>query len=184
MRIISGTFKGRKLVAPRNLRIRPTTDRVRESIFNILGAGVSGRCVLDLFAGTGAMGLEALSRGAVSALFIDRSREALNLIRRNLAALDLQGRTRVLKWDIGRNLACLAQSPGQFDLAFLDPPYGRQLVMAALVHLKHSGSLTDNARLVIEHSPGETITPAEAGFGLEDQRRYGKTVVSFLSNEP
>ena len=183
MRIIGGIRRGQRLSSPRNDAIRPTSDRVRESIFNIISGRLEGANVLDLFAGTGAMGLEALSRGAASVLFVDNSREALDLLKGNIALLNLQKRSKVLKWDIGRNLACLANRPERFDLVFLDPPYGRRMVVPALGHLKESGALAHDACLVVEHSTHEDAVPVKAGFALMDQRRYAKTTVTILRNE-
>ena len=182
MRIIGGEFRGRKLATPRGMKIRPTADRLRESIFNILGPTVVHTAVLDLFAGTGALGLEALSRGARSALFVDIGRESLDLVGKNIAALHLNDRAQVLRRDLRRNLACLGQWPPGFDLIFMDPPYGHNLVMPALAHLRTCGALAANAHLVVEHSSDEPLEPARGGFSLVDQRIYSDTLVSFLNN--
>jgi len=180
VRIIGGALRGRTLFSPKGLAIRPTADRLRESIFNIIGASVSGTSVLDLFAGTGALGLEALSRGANSAVFIDISGKALALIGKNITALGLYEKAQVLRWDVRRNLDCLAQWPCRFSLVFMDPPYARNLVVPTLGHLRACGALAQEALLVVEHASGEPIDPISAGFSLDDNRQYAKTVVSFL----
>ncbi|BBO69143.1 methyltransferase [Desulfosarcina alkanivorans] len=180
MRVISGTLRGRRLSAPVGLATRPTTDRIRESLFNILAAGIRNRHVLDLFAGTGALGIEAMSRGAASAVFVDRARPALAAIRRNLLELGLTDQTRVINWDIGKNLNCLASAPQAFDLVFMDPPYETNCVMPALTALVSCGALAPDARVVIEHSAREPLRHPIGTLGLADQRRFGKTLVSFM----
>jgi len=128
LRIIAGEFKGKKLTSVRGKTIRPTADRTRESMFNILSHRIPGTIVLDLFAGTGALGIEALSRGAESAVFVDNSRGSLSVIRRNVESCALDDRVNIIKWNIEKNLNCLkAVKPG-FDLVFIDPPYHRNLL--------------------------------------------------------
>ena len=160
--------------------IRPTADRLREAIFNILGETVKGARVLDLFAGTGALAIEALSRGARSAVLIDRSRAAIKLMRRNLSACRLDEKARVICWDIRRNLKCLSSRPREYDLVFMDPPYGRDIVMPALDALLASGALAEKARLVVEHAADDTVS-RRSRLRLDDQRRYGRTRVTFLA---
>ena len=136
--------------------------------------------MLDLFAGTGALGLEALSRGANSAVFIDNSGKALALVGKNITTFGLDEETQVLRWDVRRNLDCLAQWPCRFSLVFMDPPYARNLVMPTLVHLRTSGALAQEALLVVEHAGEELIDPISAGFSLDGQRQYAKTILSLL----
>ncbi len=179
MRVISGTRKGRRLIAPNGWNTRPTADRIKESIFNILACGPAERRVLDLFAGTGALGIEALSRGAASAVFIDQAKTAVEAIRRNVANLGLADCTRIIRWDIRRNLNCLASDP-PFDLVFMDPPYAVGAVAPVLKVLTARNLLSSGARIVIEHSHQESITPCPKTLTLTDQRRFGKTLVSFM----
>jgi 16S rRNA (guanine966-N2)-methyltransferase len=180
VRIISGTFKGRRLTAPAGRATRPTADRIRESIFNILAGSIRNRRVLDLFAGTGALGIEALSRGAGSAVFVDQARSALTAIRHNIRNLELDDRTRVIQWDIRKNLNCLLSEPKGFDLVFMDPPYETSTVGPAIAALLSCGALAPGARVIIEHSVRETIGPTVDTLALADQRRFGKTLVSFM----
>jgi 16S rRNA (guanine966-N2)-methyltransferase len=182
LRVIAGEFKGRKLAAVRGRRVRPTADRIRESIFNIISRGIQGAAVLDLFAGTGALAIEAISRGAASAVLIDHHKDSLATIHRNIATCHLGPRTRVIRWRIEKNLACLGTSPAQFDLVFMDPPYDRGLILPALENLARSRCLAGNARIIVEHAEGERLTEIAPSFQEEDQRRYGKTLVSFLSH--
>jgi 16S rRNA (guanine966-N2)-methyltransferase len=181
LRIISGSLKGRRIGTPKGLLIRPTSDRLRETIFNIIGGCVSGRTVLDVFAGTGALGIEALSRGAESAVFIDSSPTAVRLIEANLRLCGVEGRARVQRCDLLRMGKCIRSAFAPFDLVFMDPPYHLHAVRQALLNLHQSGTLAQNALIVAEHSAEEQIAVEGAPFWLNDRRRYGKTVVSFLN---
>ena len=180
MRVISGTLKGRRLVSPSGWATRPTADRIKESVFNILAGDIADRQVLDLFAGTGALGIEALSRGAKTAVFIDQAKPALDALRRNIANLGLESRARIIRWDIRKNLNCLAAGFA-FDLIFMDPPYGTGAVTPTLKALAACGVMASPARIVIEHSAGECVDPHMGALTLADQRRFGKTLVSFVN---
>ena len=181
LRIISGRLKGKKLHSVQGLTIRPTADRLRESIFNILSFRVHKAMVLDLFAGTGALGIEALSRGAESAVFVDNDPGALSVIKRNITSCFFDKHVNIIRWDIKKNLNCLKSARRAFDLVFLDPPYNQSMVKPALFNLEHTRSLEKGARIVVEHSPLEPIPDDLLMFEIEDQRRYGKTLVSFLT---
>jgi len=141
LRVIAGQLRGKKLVTVPGRETRPTADRTRESIFNILGTAVRHAHVLDLFAGTGAFGIEALSRGADFALFIENGQEALGVLNRNIQSCRLADRARVLCWDAAGNLKGLADGDRKFDLVFLDPPYGAGMIAPALRHLADSRCL-------------------------------------------
>jgi 16S rRNA (guanine966-N2)-methyltransferase len=178
MRIIGGTLKGRILKAPASDRIRPTSDRLRETLFNILAHAyperLAGTSVIDLFAGTGAMGFEALSRGARTALFVDDGTEARALIRANVEALGLGGQTRIFRRD-ARKLG--AAPPGEcFSLAFLDPPYGKNMAEPALAALRDGAWLTPEALVVIEEAAQASFVLPE-GYDLIETRTYGDTQV-------
>ena len=181
LRVIAGELKGRRLRTRPGLRTRPTAERTREAIFSILGPAVRHAHVLDLFAGTGAFGIEALSRGAASALFIEVDRAACTLLVGNLQACGLTATTRVLRWDAARNLNCLRNHEPRFQLIFMDPPYGRDLIAPALAHLHHAGCIADGAQLVIEHGANDLLPEPAIPYRLLTQRRYGKTLVSFLT---
>ena len=183
MRIIGGTRRGLKLAevgeGDTPAHLRPTSDRVREAIFNLLinahGDLVTGTRVLDLFAGTGALGLEAISRGAVEAVFVDDGAKALALLQANIAKMRAEGKTRVLRQDATR----LPQNRGAAcNLVFLDPPYGKSLGEKALTAALQSGWLIPGAIVVWE----ERTAPAlPKGFDLLDQRSYGDTIVTLLN---
>ena len=178
MRIVGGRFRGRTLKGPSSQAVRPTSDRLRETIFNILAHGydvaVENARVIDLFAGTGALGLEAVSRGARFALFVDEGSEARALLRENVEALGLGGLTRIFRRDATK----LGDAPTgeKFDLAFLDPPYGKGLAPRALRALIEGRWLTDGALCVIEEAADEEIA-LPAGVELLDCRTYGDTQI-------
>jgi 16S rRNA (guanine966-N2)-methyltransferase len=181
MRIVAGRLRGRALVAPEDARTRPTSDRVREAVFNILehgidGFAIAGARVLDLFAGTGALGLEALSRGATFCLFVEEDAAARGLIRRNIEALGLTGITKVFR----RNAADLgaAGHRGGFGLAFLDPPYEQDLAPRALGSAAAGGWLAPGAIAVIEESRRASLA-LPPGFSALEQRIWGDTQALF-----
>lgn len=175
-------LKGRRLMAPAGMATRPTADRIKESVFNILAGSVPAKRVLDLFAGTGALGIEALSRGAASAVFVDQAKTAISAIRYNIRELGLEDRTRVIQWNILKSLDCLIPKRDAFDLVFIDPPYETNAVSPALAGLLSCGALTADARVVIEHSRREPIVLPMGTLVLIDQRRFGKTLVSFMDS--
>jgi len=186
MRITGGTFGGRTLVAPRDDRVRPTSDKVRQAVFNILlhngfGTGFTpeGARVADLFAGTGALGIEALSHGAAFCLFVDDAAESRALIRENVEALALTGASKIWRRDATKLGPMGAGAGGPFELVFLDPPYHRGLIAPALASLREGGWLADGATLVVETAEDEDIPPTE-GFERLDERTYGDTRVLFL----
>lgn len=182
MRIVGGEFRGRPLAAPRTQAIRPTTDRTREAVFNVLehrfDDRLDGARVLDLFAGTGALGLEAVSRGASHALFVEEGVEGRGLIRSNVEALGLTGRTRLLRRDATDLGAVGTLAP--FDVVFADPPYGKRLGEAALASTLDGGWLNPDALAVVEEAVGSPFQPPPA-FRQIDERRYGDTVIRFLT---
>jgi 16S rRNA (guanine966-N2)-methyltransferase len=181
VRIVAGRFRGRQLAAPGDDRTRPTSDRVREAAFNVLNHGIpgctmAGARVLDLFAGTGALGLEALSRGAAFCLFVEEDAAARALIRRNVEALGLTGATKIFRRD-ATDLGPAGRNDG-FSLVFLDPPYGRGLGERALASAAAGGWLADGAVAVLEERKGQApVLPG--GFALLDQRTWGDTQVLF-----
>ena len=176
-------YKRKNLSTVPGMETRPTADRLRETLFNILAGDVRGAVVLDLFAGTGALGLESMSRGARCCVFIENRKEALAVIRKNCAACpDFIQRSKVICWDVSQNLNCIkSQTPG-FDLVFADPPYGKNLLSPALSALAKSESLAQGARIVLEHGSEDPV-PQVQGFHLFDQRTYGRTTVTFLTFE-
>lgn len=179
MRIIAGEARGRSLAAPRGMDTRPTLDRVRESLFNILRPYLTDARVLDLFAGSGALGLEAISRGAAEAVFVDNAHAAQEAVRRNIDTLGMADRASLLRCDWHAALRRLAGEAARFDLIFLDPPYNMPHTDALLAQLREGGLLAEDALVVYEHA--KELPPDMTGWTLADQRGYGDTVISFLS---
>ncbi len=181
LRIISGSLKGRRLNTPRGMNTRPTADRVRESIFNILQETIPGSCVLDLFSGSGALALEAISRGAATALSIDSDPAAVATIRHNIVHCGVAAHMQAAQWDIQTGLGLLRRYPETYSLVFMDPPYGTRLASIAMAHLCAEQRTAPDTVIIIEHE--QTILPeAVEGFcALTDRRRYGKTLVSFFT---
>jgi 16S rRNA (guanine966-N2)-methyltransferase len=169
MRVVAGSFKGRRLQAPRGARTRPTSDRVREAVFSLLG-DVAGARVLDLYAGSGALGIEALSRGAASATFVERDARAAAALRRNLDAVGADAEVR--RQDVTR---FLASPSGTYDLVFLDPPYDSAVRVAGPLSERLPAVLTQEARIVTE---SDKRTPLELTLPLELERVYGDTRVA------
>lgn len=181
MRIVAGTAKGRALAGPRptSKHIRPTADRVRETLFNVLGQFLDGQAVLDLYAGTGALGLEAVSRGAGRAVLVDQDREALSLCRQNTDFLGFGAQVEIVSQPVDRALGALGRRGERFELVFADPPYAARVVETVLEGVTGAGLLTPGAMVVVEHDKREPAPEAHAGLTREDQRRFGDTLVSF-----
>jgi 16S rRNA (guanine(966)-N(2))-methyltransferase RsmD len=179
VRVIGGTLRGRKLSPLRGLRIRPTSDYVRESIFNILADFVGGAVVLDLFAGTGSLGIEALSRGATSAVFVDKHPLAIKILIRNISACLLQEQSTLLRRDIFRDPLFLKAMGRTFDLIFVDPPYGKGFVERTLHLLDRSECIAKGACVAIEHSIHERLPQTVAHFEQTSGKQHGNTLVSF-----
>jgi len=184
VRTVGGEFRGRPLKAPKSQAIRPTTDRIRESLFNVLehayGDSLEGTRVLDLFAGTGALGIEALSRGAQFTLFVENSIEGRGLLRQNIENLSLQGRSKIFR----RDATCLGDIEGiePFDLVFADPPYGSGMGEKAALSA-HSGNwLAPNALLVLEEAR-ESAPVAISGFQHLESRSWAGTTVAIFRLE-
>lgn len=183
VRIIAGRERGRKLVCPAGLRVRPTSDRVREALFNILQGQLEGAAVLDLFAGTGAVGIEALSRGARLAVFVDNHPQSLATVRKNLQNSRFLERARVVKSDALTFLSRGHWEGAPYDLIFADPPY-RSGLIAALLDRITPAVLAEAGTLVVEFAHGEK-TPEHAGrLACVRRQRYGETVLSFYRFTP
>ena len=179
MRIIAGSRKGHKLHSIKGCVIRPTADRVRESIFNILGSLVIDAVVLDLYAGTGGMGIEALSRGAAVALFVEKNPYSLRTISHNLGHLNLTNQGHVFKRDILKGLSWMETLGYCFDIVFMDPPYDKNYVAKTLLFLSKADMLSSKPQIIAEHSVREAVPESVGDLALYDQRKYGKIMVSF-----
>jgi len=179
MRITGGQIKSRILSTPKGLLIRPTSDRVREAIFNILGHDLSGLSVLDIFSGSGSLGLEALSRGAAYAVFIDRLRESIDLIKKNIELCGYRNSGMTLRRDLSKGIPwghpLLIK---KFDLVFLDPPYAKNLVTPILAGLSKGERLSNWARVVVESGKAASLPLFFPGLEMVDTRVYGDTKIS------
>lgn len=177
MRIIAGSVKGRRLSAPKSFLVRPVADKVKGAIFNILG-NIAGETVLDLFAGSGSVGLEALSRGASRTVFVDSLPASLEMLRKNILQCGFANQVSVMRGRIPLILRPIASRWTKFDLVFVDPPYDKNLICPTLEALLKNKLIDAQSRVILEHSPRES--PIHDGFILADQRKYGQTFVSFL----
>lgn len=180
MRVITGTAKGLQLKAPAGFETRPTADRVKESIFNILGNIVYEADVLDLFAGTGNLGIEALSRGAKHATFIDHNTKSIQTIRENLHYTKLFQSARVLQSDADKALSQLIRAGIRFDMIFCDPPYNKGFVSSMVKCFMEYPVLASGGILVLEHSKHEIPELNTSALEWKRTEKYGETLVSFF----
>jgi len=183
MRVISGSAKGRRLKAPRGRRVRPTADRVKEALFNILAWQWEGCRVLDLFAGCGGLGIESLSRGAEEVWFVEQDLRALEALRSNLRACGFEQRARLVQRDVWRFLAGGSATAGGFHVIFADPPYGRGWARRCLEAVARGGWLRPGGRLVVEHGVQEELPKRRDPLVMVDGRVYGGTALSIFAVE-
>lgn len=178
MRVITGRYKGRKLAAPAGRDIRPTSDKVKEALFSILTDRIYGSRVLDLFAGTGALGIEALSRGAEYCVFGDSSREGLRLVRENLEHCQVEEKIRVIPGDYRKTLRNLGE---EFDIILMDPPYSGGMLPEAFDIIGEEGLLAEDGLIVAEHRREDELPEEMGGFTRVKERRYGIVVLSIYA---
>lgn len=181
MRIITGKIKGMNLFSPQNMNIRPTADRVKESVFNILGNNFWDSIVLDLFAGSGNLGLESWSRGAEAVHFVECNPQSLALLNKNIQKAKVQDYVKVYRNDAIRSIAYFANQEIKFDYIFADPPYNKDFITKILVQIDEFDIVKENGIIIIEHSTQELIDLTSLNkLSLVRKERYGDTVVSFL----
>ena len=181
MRIISGEFRSRKIVFPKSKLTRPMMDRMKETVFNILGEAVQGTAVLDLFAGSGSLGLEALSRGAKKVTFVENGPWAVKTIHQNLEALHLKKNASVMDKDVLKAIQRLESKGKIFQLIFLDPPYNQGLVKKILISLEGSAIVTPLTKIVLHHSRQEKLPETLERFQVLREKRFWQACLSFLS---
>ncbi len=182
MRVISGTARGRRLVSFRGDTIRPTADKVKGSIFNIIASNFGpfeNMEVLDLFSGTGNLGIEALSRGADKAVFVDENRGSINILKENIGICGLAERSEIIQATVESGIKILSKRGTRFNLVFLDPPYGKGLVEKTMEEIVSRDILEDGAVVIAEHSLREQPLIEYDGLTLTDRRKYGDTEISF-----
>lgn len=170
MRVITGSARGRRLKELEGLETRPTTGKVKEALFSVIQFDIEGRRVLDLFAGTGQLGIEALSRGAESAVFVERRKDALQAIRENLEACGFSDRARVVNGDAMSYL----KSGEKFDLIFLDPPYASGLLQQALEEIARFDICRRHGIIVAESAVDQALPPLSGPYSIYREYRYGK----------
>jgi 16S rRNA (guanine966-N2)-methyltransferase len=178
MRVISGSAKGRSLKAVPGTSTRPTTDKVKEAIFSMIGPYFDGGQVLDLFAGTGGLGIEALSRGMQKAVFIDIEKKSIDTIQHNLQTAGLKDQAEVFRTDAARALKALAKRDQRFELVFLDPPYKMKVIAELISTMDEQKLLEDQAVVVVEHDANDVLLEAIGGFEQQRRAEYGDTAVT------
>lgn len=181
MRVIAGSAKGRELAAPKGMHTRPTLAKVKEAIFGMVQFDIPGAAVLDLFAGSGALGIEALSRGAAQAVFCDADRQAFAVVNANIKKLGFEDRSRVFCCDSISLLDTLAASGMKFDIVLLDPPYETELASKALSKLASLGLLNEGALVVCEHGPSNPPVAENAGYSPRKPKKYGDCCVAVFT---
>ncbi|MFC1548593.1 16S rRNA (guanine(966)-N(2))-methyltransferase RsmD [Candidatus Omnitrophota bacterium] len=180
MRIIAGEFRGRKIEQPPLETTRPTKDRIREAVFNVIAEKVPDSAVLDLYAGSGAYGLEALSRGAERAVFVENDGQCAKTVQENIQTLEVEDRTAVIQKDVEKYTELLGQNKEKFDLIFSDPPYNRGLVKKTLIIINHYDILNPSGMLVIEHHTAEGVPEAEGDVSIFKQKTYKDIAISIF----
>lgn len=183
MRIISGTCKGKKLSRLSGKDIRPTSDRAREALFSIISQKIEGAVVLDLFAGTGALGFEALSRGAEYAFFIDISEESCSVIKKNRDLCKFHGKAAIICHDISKQVIPPMLKGKKIDLIFMDPPYCTGLLAKALADPDLKDLMGETSLVIAEHSVKEKIPEPISGLDIKDQRKYSKSLITFFTKK-
>jgi 16S rRNA (guanine966-N2)-methyltransferase len=182
MRIVGGSARGRKLYIPDASPVRPTSERIKEALFNIIDP-VDGKCFLDLFAGTGNVGLEALSRGAAKAVFVEKDRILAGAIVKNVVSCRFSQMAEILRADFNRALGTLAERFDSFDILFADPPYEAGCVGTVIAALEGGRLLAADGLLVVQHSFREAVRDGQTGIVMTDQRSYGDTRLSFFQKK-
>jgi len=184
MKIIAGEAKGRPIEMPRNVEMRPTSDKVREALFNIIAQSIPGSSVLDLFAGSGSLGLEALSRGAERAVFVDEEKRCVSTIRKNVSILEFEGKdAKIYRNDALKAVKKLSDSNSRFDIVFMDPPYYGDWVKKCLLCISKYDILNHPSLIICEHFKKDVVPEGAGSIKLERQARYGDTVLSIYAKK-
>jgi 16S rRNA (guanine966-N2)-methyltransferase len=179
IRVIAGIAKGHKLKAPKGYSTRPTSDKVKGAIFNIIAEHIPDAHVLDLFSGTGSLGIEALSRGAKFAVFVDRDFECSNIIKENLKHTKLINKSEVIKGDAWHSISKLSKKHRKFDVIFLDPPYKKNIIDETLKIILKNDIINHKGIIVVEHDADANVLTEIRNMKLVRNQKYGDTAVSF-----
>ena len=180
MRVFGGTLHGRRLQTCRVAALRPTSEKIREALFNILSPLSFDGPILDLFAGTGSFGIEALSRGMKRAVFVERNAVIISLLKKNLKNCRLEEKAELIGLPVSKGLKILKTRDEKFSLIFLDPPYQKQLAGKTLLEISEAQLVRQDGLVIVEHSSKERIEARYGSLKMEDQRTYGQTLVSFF----
>ncbi len=183
MRVISGKARGLKLNTPKNEDVRPTTDRVKESLFNIISSYIMDSKVLDLFAGTGSLGIECLSRGASKCVFVDLSKESLQIVKSNIKKARVEDNSVVINADYKEAVRKLNAQGEKFDMIFMDPPYYKDLFVDALTKIAEGKLLADEGIIVVEHDTKENLPENVLNLVQNRSKKYGNTTITFYKLE-
>lgn len=178
-RIIAGKAKGTIIDTPAGMQIRPTSDRAKEALFNILRDSIENRKVLDLFSGTGSLGLEAVSRGAVSCLFVDNNKNSINIIERNISKCHFENQCEIICAGVEKALGMLGRKKSKFGCIFMDPPYGKKLLKSTIEKIGENDIIVDGSIIIVEHEKNEMPPEETDVFKCYDRRRYGAVNFSF-----
>lgn len=183
MRVIAGSLKGRRLKPPRGIETRPTTDRVKESIFSMIHTSITDSIIIDLFSGTGNLGIEALSRGAEKVFFVDKNKNSIKLIKENIESMGLKEKSEVLFCDALRAIKRLASLPNKFDIIFMDPPYSKGFIIPCMEAIDAERILNEDGFILIEHDLKDTLPNKVGRLTKRKEKKYGNTMISIYAEE-
>ena len=183
MRVISGKARGLKLNTPKNDDVRPTTDRVKESLFNMINSYIMDSDILDLFAGTGSLGIECLSRGANQCIFVDNSKESINIVKSNIKKARVENESIVLNLDFKSAINSLSSKNKQFDVIFMDPPYYKNMFSDALSAVDNNNLLKEDGIIVVEHDTVDKFPDNMGRLYKSREKKYGNTTLTFYKME-
>ena len=183
LRVISGKARGLKLDTPKNQDVRPTTDRVKESLFNVINSYIMDSNILDLFAGTGSLGIECLSRGAKNCVFVDKSKDSINIVRSNVKKARVENESTILNVDFKDAVKRLSTQNQKFDVIFMDPPYYENMFIECLKSIDKFNLLDEDGIIVVEHDTKDLFEDSIGRLNKSREKKYGNTTLTFYKLE-
>ena len=183
LRVISGKARGLKLDTPKNQDVRPTTDRVKESLFNMINSYIMDSNILDLFAGTGSLGIECLSRGAKNCVFVDKSKDSINIVRSNVKKARVENESTILNVDFKDAVKRLSTQNQKFDVIFMDPPYYENMFIECLKSIDEFNLLDEDGIIVVEHDTKDLFEDSIGRLNKSREKKYGNTTLTFYKLE-
>ena len=183
LRVISGKARGLKLDTPKNQDVRPTTDRVKESLFNMINSYIMDSNILDLFAGTGSLGIECLSRGAKNCVFVDKSKDSINIVRSNVKKARVENESTILNVDFKDAVKRLSTQNQKFDVIFMDPPYYENMFIECLKSIDKFNLLDEDGIIVVEHDTKDLFEDSIGRLNKSREKKYGNTTLTFYKLE-